>query len=118
MSEPDSLTLRILREMRAEMATKADLNGLRAEMATKSGLQAGLEALRTEMKSDMRSLRADVASDILTMRKELTEQIVGLRRAVMEYHTVVVGHGVLIGDLEARLRRVELHLNLPPLVSV
>ena len=82
MSEPDSLILRILREMRAEMATKADL-----------------EALRAELKSDMRSLRADVASDMLTMRKEVTEQIVGLRLAVMEYHTVVVGHGALISDL-------------------
>ena len=100
MSEPDSLILRILREMRAEMATKADL-----------------EALRAELKSDMRSLRADVASDMLTMRKEVTEQIVGLRRAVMEYHTVVVGHGVLMSDLEARVRRVELHLNLPPLAA-
>ena len=104
--EPESLILRILSEMRAEMATKADLEALRAEMATKD-----------DMRSDMRTLRADVASDLLTMRKELSEQIVGLRHAVADYHTSVVGHGVLISDLDARLRRVEQHLNLPPTIA-
>ena len=102
MTEPESLTVRILREMRAEMATKADLGALSAELRAEMATKAGLEGLRAELKSDMRSLRADVASDMLTMRKELTEQIVGLRRAVMEYHSVVVGHGALISDLEAR----------------
>ena len=51
----------------------------------------------------------------LTTRKEFGEQIVGLRRAVIDYHTSVIGHGVLISDLEARVRRVEQHLNLPSL---
>ncbi len=94
--EPASLILELLRQMRAELATKADLEGL-----------------RSEMKSDMRSLRADVASDILSVRKDLSEQIVGFRRAVIEYHTSVIGHGILISELEARMRRVEQHLNLP-----
>ena len=49
------------------------------------------------------------------MRKELSEQIVGLRRAVVDYHTSVVGHGIIISELEERLRRVEQHLNMPPL---
>ena len=82
----------------AEFATKSDLSSMRADVA-----------------SDMRSLRADLASDLLSTRKELSEQIVGLRRAVIEYHTSVIGHGVLISELEARLRRVEQHLRLPPL---
>ena len=63
----------------------------------------------------MHTLRADVAADILSTRKELSEQIVGLRRAVVEYHTSVMGHGVLISEREARMRRVEQHLNLPSL---
>ena len=112
--EPESLILRILREMRAELALKPNLEALRAEFATK----AELETLRSELKSDMRSLRADVASDLLTMRKQLSEQIGGLRRAVVDYHTTVVGHGVLISDLDARLRRVEMHLDLPPMTVV
>ena len=96
--EPESLVLRALRDIRADVAeTKA------------------------ELKSEMRSLAAAVASDILTVnaridatRNELGDQIVGLRRAVVEYHSVVIviGQGVLISELEARLRRVEQHLNL------
>jgi hypothetical protein len=106
--EPESLILRILREMRAEMATKSDLEQLKSE-------------LHMEFRSEMHSLRADVASDLAILdakvdrtRKDLSDQIVGLRRAVVEYHTTVVGHGVLISEMEGRLRRVEQHLKLEP----
>jgi hypothetical protein len=111
MSEPDSLILRILREMRAELASKPDMEALRAEFATKGDL----DTLRTEMAT----MRVEMATktDLAALRKELGEQIVGLRRAVIDYHTTVIGHGVLISDLEARVRRVEQHLNLPPLVA-
>jgi len=82
------------------------------------------QTLRTDMatKSDLHSLRADVASDLLTiqaemarMQKDTREQIVGLRRAVVEYHSAVVGHGIIISELEERVRRLEQHLNLPSL---
>lgn len=99
-SEPESLMLRLLREMRAEMSD------MRGAMATKDDI--------AELGSELKSLRADVASDLLTVRRELSEQIVGLRRAVIEYHTTAIGHGILISDLEARVRRVEQHLNLLP----
>ena len=106
--EPASLILELLRQMRAmlgdvqsEMATKTDLESVRSEVA--------------DIKSNMHTLRADVAADILTTRNELGEQIVGLRRAVIDYHTSVIGHGVIISELEARVRRVEQHLNLPSL---
>ncbi len=74
--EPENLVLKTLRDIRADIAeTKSDL------------------------KSDIRSLRADVASDILVVnakidasRKDLSDQIVGLWRAVVEYHSVVIGH--------------------------
>ena len=73
-----------------------------------------------EIKSDMHLLRADVAADFIDVRKEIAharketgEQIVGLRRAVVEYHTTVIGHGTLISDLEGRVRRIEQHLDLP-----
>jgi hypothetical protein len=110
--EPASLIVELLRQMRAELGdVRSDINQMRGEFTTKSDLNT----LRAELKSDMHSLRADVAADLLTTRKELGEQIVGLRRAVMEYHTSVIGHGVIISELEARVRRVELHLNLPSL---
>ncbi len=70
-------------------------------------------ATKTDLRSEIDSLRADVASDMIVNRKEMTEQVAGLRRAVVEYHTSVIGHGILISELEARVRRVEQHLNLP-----
>jgi uncharacterized protein involved in exopolysaccharide biosynthesis len=95
--EPESLILQMLRQMRAEMGD----------------MRADLKEDIADVRSEMHSLRADVASDLLVMRKETSEQIAGLRRAVMEYHTSVIGHGVLISELEARVRRVEQHLDLP-----
>jgi hypothetical protein len=109
MPEPDNLVLALLRDMRSEMAD------MRAQMATK----ADIAELRSEMHSELHSLRADVASDIHLLdariegvRKDLSDQIGGLRRAVMEYHSSTIGHGVLFSELEDRLRRVEQHLNL------
>ncbi len=59
-----------------------------------------MHGIRDDLRSEIRSLRADVASDlhmldlkIGTIRKDLSDQIVGLRRAVVEYHSAVVGHG-------------------------
>lgn len=82
---PESLILQLLRDMRAEMATKDDL----AEIAAES-----------------RALRADIASDLISLdakidatRTDLSEQIVGFRRAVIEYHTSAIGDGVLISEL-------------------
>jgi hypothetical protein len=77
-----------------------------------------------EVRAEVRSLRADVASDLLTVEKRLGDQIVGLRRAVMEYHSSVIGHGQLFTELEERVRtserqnderfrRIEEHLKLP-----
>lgn len=115
-TEPENLVLHLLREMRAEMATKSDL----AE--AKGALKSEIDALRSGFKAELHSLRADVASDIAMLqaedqktRRELGDQIAGLRRAVMEYHHSVIGHGVLISELEARIRRVEQHLDLPAL---
>jgi hypothetical protein len=103
--EPESLILRMLRDM------SADIAGVRADVAS----------VRDELKSDILSLRADVASDIATLdakidrtKKDLSDQIIGLRRAVVEYHTTVVGHGVLISEMEGRLRRVEQTLGFAP----
>jgi len=76
-TEPESLILQMLREMRADMAR------LEGNIASKDDIR--------ELQADFSSLRADVASDVLTLHKELGGQIVGLRRAVVEYHTSVIG---------------------------
>jgi hypothetical protein len=112
--EPENLVLELLLGIRAEQAET------RAELATLRGLPAQMAELRAELRSEMNALRADVASDLVTLNakidteiKSTRDQIVGLRRAVIEYHSAVVGHGILISELEARVRRVEQHLNLP-----
>jgi hypothetical protein len=106
--EAASLILELLRQMRAELGdVRSDISDVRSDISQVRGDMA--------TQSDLRTLRADVAADVLTTRKELSEQIVGLRRAVVDYHTSVIGHGVIISELEARVRRVEQHLNLPSL---
>ncbi len=60
----------------------------------------------------MSSLRADVASDMLSIEKRLGDQIATLRRAVMEYHSTTIGHGVLYSEIDERVRRIERHLKL------
>ena len=99
--------LQLLHQMRA------DIGGVRTEMADMRSVMATKDDI-AEVRSDMHSLRADVASDLLVMRKETSDQIAGLRRAVVDYHTSVIGHGI-ISELEARMRRVEQHLDLPAL---
>ena len=94
--EPASLILELLRQMRAELGdVRSDISQIRADSATKSHLGT----LRADVAADIHSLRADVASDLLSTRKELGEQITGLRRTVIEYHTSVIGHGILISEL-------------------
>ena len=36
-----------------------------------------------------------------------------LRQEVAQYHASVMGHGILISELDQRVRRIEEHLNLP-----
>jgi hypothetical protein len=97
-TEPENLVLQLLRGLRDDVAK------LRAEF-------------KADLRAEINSLRADVASDMLAMAKRSTERIEGLRQTVVQYHSSVVGHGFLISDLEARVRRVERHLELPPLVD-
>ena len=108
--EPENLVLQIMRGMRAEFAeVKVQIGKVDEKIDRR------VDELRVEFKSEMNSLRADLASDIATMQKETREQIVGLRRAVIEYHSSVVGHGLLISEHEERIRRIEQALDLPPL---
>jgi phage shock protein A len=100
--EPDNLTLRILREIRDSMATKADISELRAET------KAEIQALSRAVAADLHDLAASQA----TTKADLTRQLASLREAVMHYHSSVIGHGVIISELEARVRRIETQLNI------
>lgn len=74
--------------------------------------------LRTEM-GGVRSEIGDIRSEISDIRSEIRDirsEIGGLRRQVTEYHSSVLGHGILISELDQRVRRLEEHLGLPPAV--
>jgi len=103
--EPENLVLQLLRGLRSDMA-KLEVK-----------LEAKVDETKAGLTAEINSLRADVASDLLAMEKRTGERIEGLRQTVVQYHSSVVGHGFLISDLEARVRRVERHLELPPLVG-
>lgn len=81
MPEPENLILTILREMRSDMSE------MRSVMATKDDI--------ADARAEVRSLAADVVSDQIDVEKRLGDQIATLRRAVREYHSSTIGHGVL-----------------------
>ena len=95
-TEPENLVLHLLREMREEMEVRAE---------TREGF--------ADVRSEMHSLRADVASDLMVARQEANERIEGLRKAVMTCHSTTTGHGVIIGELDTRVRRLEERMGLP-----
>ena len=103
--EPENLVLQLLRGLRSDMAK------------LEAKLEAKVDETKAGLTAEINSLRADVASDLLAMEKRTGERIEGLRQTVVQYHSSVDGHGFLISDLEARVRRVERHLELPPLVD-
>jgi hypothetical protein len=114
VTEPENLVLQILREMRGGMTElRGEITAMRSEMATKTDV--------AELRSEMNSRFADVASDFIEaekrlrqVEKRLVEQTAGLRRSVIEYHSVTVGHGILYGELEERIRRIEARLDVEP----
>jgi chromosome segregation ATPase len=59
-----------------------------------------------DLKRDVHDLKRDV--------KVLGDGQATLRQTLTEYHSSVIGHGILISQLEDRVRRIEHHLNLPP----
>jgi signal transduction histidine kinase len=58
----------------------------------------------------------ELSGELAALRKEVQSDIASLRQTVTGYHMSVLGHGILISELESRVRRIEEHLNLPPAV--
>jgi len=44
----------------------------------------------------------------------LSAGLASLCEAVTNYHATILGHGILISELDERVRRIERHLNLEP----
>jgi hypothetical protein len=45
---------------------------------------------------------------------DLAAGLASLRDAVTHYHSSVLGHGILISELDERVRRIERHLRFEP----
>ncbi len=104
--EPENFTLALLRKIDGKVESLAsDVSDIRRTMASKSDT--------ADVRSEIKSLRADVASDMMTLEKRLGDQIAGLRRSVIEYHSLSIGHGVLLTELEERVRRLEQRADRP-----
>jgi hypothetical protein len=112
-NELENHVLELLRGMRAGITSaKANVELIRSQMVQ--------TVTKGQLAREVRSFRADSASDLLAMQeknnaehKATREMVVGSRRAVIDYHSSVIGHGILISELDARMRLVEAHLNLP-----
>lgn len=61
---------------------------------------------------------AEVRAEIGQLRAETRSDIADLRRTLTQYHSSVLGHGVLISELERRVNRIEDHLHLPPVADI
>lgn len=81
-----------------------------------SGNRVDLGAMHQAILGVAADLRT-VAGDVCAQGAKLTGldgKVDGLRQAVTAYHATVPGHGILIPGLDARVRRLEQHLDLPP----
>ena len=85
--EPESLVLQLLRGIRADMATKAELGELKGDLGD---LRADIHSLRADVASDFAAMQAKADAEHKATRQQLGDQIAGLRRAVVEYHSAVI----------------------------
>ena len=70
-------------------------------------LFAAIDRRFATMQSEMDRQFVEVRSDIAELRRTLTQ-----------YHASVLGHGILISELERRVHRLEDHLHLPPVADI
>ena len=66
-----------------------------------------------DLSAEVAGLREVVAAHDRKL-DDLTASLASLRDAVTHYHSSVLGHGLLISELDERVRRIERHLKLSP----
>jgi hypothetical protein len=93
-------------------------NVITAQERMRVDMETGFRDVRAEMHAGLNEVRGGLnevrgAVNMLDRRvNDLSGEVKTLRQTVIEYHSSVLGHGILISDLDARLRRVEQHLDL------
>jgi ABC-type transporter Mla subunit MlaD len=66
-----------------------------------------------DLSAEVAELREVVAAHDRKL-DDLAAGLASLRDAVTHYHSSVLGHGILISELDERVRRIERHLKLEP----
>jgi ABC-type transporter Mla subunit MlaD len=74
---------------------------------------AGHDRKLDDLSADVAGLREKVAAHDQKL-DDLAASLASLREAVTHYHATVLGHGILISELDERVRRIERHLKLEP----
>jgi len=72
---------------------------------------AAVYQLLSEVAQTVRT-HSEAFSQVHRRLDDLGASVEDLRKAVRDYHTTVTGHGVLYGEIEQRVRRIERHLKL------
>jgi ABC-type transporter Mla subunit MlaD len=76
-----------------------------------AGTVTGHDRKLDDLTAQVAELRGIVAAHDRKL-DDLTAGLASLRDAVTHYHSSVLGHGMLISELDERVRRIERHLNL------
>ena len=71
----------------------------------------GITAYLTDHDRKLDGIAAHLAEDDRKL-DDLAAGLRSLREAVTHYHSTVIGHGILISELDERVRRIERHLEL------
>jgi ABC-type transporter Mla subunit MlaD len=66
-----------------------------------------------DLSTEVAGLREVVAAHDRKL-DDLAAGLASLRDTVTHYHSSVLGHGILISELDERVRRIERHLRLEP----
>ena len=78
-----------------------------------AGTVTGHDRKLDDLSAEVAGLREVVAAHDRKL-DDLAAGLASLRDAVTHYHSSVLGHGLLIDELDERVRRIERHLRLEP----
>jgi outer membrane murein-binding lipoprotein Lpp len=99
--------------MAEDKGNGADLGAIYQAIRAVDSKVAGIDSKVAALDSKV----AGLAEDLAAHRQETRAGFADVRQTITEYHSAVIGHGILISDLEARLRRVERQLGIDPETS-
>jgi hypothetical protein len=95
--------LGVQKERRVSEANGADLVQVVAMLNNVIAMQRETRLELAELRRELHALRTEHGRRL----DDLAAQVASLREEVASYHATVVGHGILISELDERVRRLE-----------